>query len=169
MTDGRRKLRDDLEQRPDDEYLLGAVPEYDGGGDQEAELCTCGGYGRAVVAQSLRTYAELVEENLDDDRLRDDDDKAGVYPVVEDYQADADRIASGEAPVHEHTLEVLHDDTGPLALLEQWEVEPFKAALARLGLSCPTCGSVLLDWHPASRADGKVEGTCPEHGHVVAA
>lgn len=31
------KLRDD----PENPYLHGAVPEYDGGGDQEGELCTC--------------------------------------------------------------------------------------------------------------------------------
>lgn len=31
------------------------------------------------------------------------------------------------------------------------------------------CGQALTDVHPASRADGRLEGTCPEHGHVVAA
>ena len=35
--------------------------------------------------------------------------------------------------------------------------------------TCSICSAELLEWHPASRADGRVEGTCPEHGLVVAA
>jgi hypothetical protein len=30
------------------------------------------------------------------------------------------------------------------------------------------CGLPLTDVHPASRHDGRLEGTCPEHGHMVA-
>ena len=41
VTHWRERLLADLEQDPEDPYLLGAVPEYDEGGDQEAELCTC--------------------------------------------------------------------------------------------------------------------------------
>jgi hypothetical protein len=80
VTTGRRMLSDDLEQRPDDPYLLGAVPEWDRGGDEEAEACTCDAVPR-----------------------------------------------------------------------------------------CVDCATALVDWHPASRADGKVEGLCIDHGHVVAA
>jgi hypothetical protein len=32
---------------------------------------------------------------------------------------------------------------------------------------CPEC-STIIDAHPASRKDGRWEGTCPEHGVVVA-
>lgn len=41
VTAGRMKLLDDLDARPGDDYLNGALPEYDNGGDQEVELCTC--------------------------------------------------------------------------------------------------------------------------------
>jgi len=40
----RAALLDDLLADPRNPYLQGAVPEYDEGGDQEAEGCTCGGW-----------------------------------------------------------------------------------------------------------------------------
>ena len=80
VTVARASLLADLERDPASPGLLGAVPEYDNGGDQEAELCTC-------------------------------------------------------------------------------------EAVAR----CSHCSAVLTDPHPASRADGKLEGDCHDHGHVVAA
>lgn len=130
VTHGRRGLLADIEADTGTgrDGLLGAVPEYDGGGDQEAELCTCGGYGRALVANALRQYAEGVRENLDDDLDGREVDE-GEYPVVEDYLADADRIAAGEKPVHDFTVEVLQDDTGPMALLEPYEVAEYKRTL----------------------------------------
>ena len=42
VTKQRANLLAELAQDPDNVYLLGAVPEYDEGGDQEAELCDCG-------------------------------------------------------------------------------------------------------------------------------
>jgi len=38
----RADLLRELAADPNNPYLLGALPEYDGGGDQEAENCTCG-------------------------------------------------------------------------------------------------------------------------------
>jgi hypothetical protein len=54
----------------------------------------------------------------------------GVFPVVEDYLADADRIRAGESPLHAHTLEVLADTTGPAALVD--EPAAFLALVGRL-------------------------------------
>lgn len=79
---------------------------------------------RERIADALEAYAEGVEDNL-----RDDDwpEPREEYPVVEDYLADADRIRAGEAPLHEHTREVL-------AELHEVEDEPeeFAALIARL-------------------------------------
>jgi len=99
------------------ETLKGARPEYYGGGDQESEGCDCGAMGlfpgeRTILADALEAYAEGVEEVLRDDEPEDGRDE---FPVVEDYQADADRIRMGEQPLHELTREVLRDDTGPAA------------------------------------------------------
>lgn len=65
-----------LNLRPTDEGLLGAMPEYDNGGDREAELCTCYAHGEQVpgqagalgvmartTAQVLRAFANLVAED----------------------------------------------------------------------------------------------------------
>lgn len=41
VTRYRRELLADLARDPGNRYLLGAVPEYDDGGDQEVELCEC--------------------------------------------------------------------------------------------------------------------------------
>ena len=41
ITKHRKDLLNDLAQDPTNQYLLGAVPEYDEGGDQEVELCIC--------------------------------------------------------------------------------------------------------------------------------
>ena len=41
VTYWRGRLANDLEPDPENPYLLGAVPEWDEGGDQEAEVCTC--------------------------------------------------------------------------------------------------------------------------------
>jgi hypothetical protein len=75
---------------------------------------------RGKVADALEAYAAGVQENIEDDRLRDEMDgepgEGGAYPVVEDYLADADRIRAGEAPLHELTREVLLDETGPAAM-----------------------------------------------------
>lgn len=38
----RKTLLEDLAHEPSDEHLLGALIEYYGFGDQEAEVCTCG-------------------------------------------------------------------------------------------------------------------------------
>lgn len=42
VTLARASLLADLADDPENPYLLGAVPEYDEGGDQEVELCECG-------------------------------------------------------------------------------------------------------------------------------
>lgn len=33
---------------------------------------------------------------------------------------------------------------------------------------CPECATILSNPYPASRRDGGLEGTCPEHGAVPA-
>jgi len=42
VTRDRKSLVEALLRDPSSEYLLGVVPEYDKGGDQEVENCTCG-------------------------------------------------------------------------------------------------------------------------------
>ena len=42
VTDGRVGLAGQLERDPENAALLGAVPEWDAGGDEEAEHCACG-------------------------------------------------------------------------------------------------------------------------------
>lgn len=86
--------------------------------------------GLTLLADALHGYAEGVEENL-----RDDDwpnPPSDSYPVVEDYLADADRIRSGQPPLHDHVREVLADETGPLALLDEGERAAASEALASL-------------------------------------
>lgn len=80
---------------------------------------------REIVAAALADYAMGVQENIADDDMRDHDvemdgtpSERDLYPVVEDYLADADRILAGEQPLNELTWEVLRDDTGPAALVE---------------------------------------------------
>lgn len=51
VTADRTRLADELQADPQNRYLLGALPEYDGGGDQEAEGCTCGAYAKHLVAR----------------------------------------------------------------------------------------------------------------------
>ncbi len=63
---------------------------------------------RDRLADGLEAYAEGVEENLADDGVED-------APDAEDFRSDADRIRAGDQPLHEHTLEVLRDETGPAA------------------------------------------------------
>jgi len=41
ITYERKDLLDKLSEDPTNSGLLGAVPEYDEGGDQEVENCTC--------------------------------------------------------------------------------------------------------------------------------
>ena len=41
MAVARTSLLKQLAMTPQDKHLLGAVPEYDLGGDQEVELCEC--------------------------------------------------------------------------------------------------------------------------------
>lgn len=72
---------------------------------------------RPVIADLLTTYAEGVQENLEED----DSDDGGDYPVVERYLDDANRIRRGESPLHETTWEVLRDPTGPFAMVEDIE------------------------------------------------
>lgn len=49
VTKDRANLLERLANDPGNPYLLGAVPEYDNGGDQEAENCDCGAYRRTVA------------------------------------------------------------------------------------------------------------------------
>lgn len=49
VNDYRTALLADLAEDPTNPYLLGAVPEYDHGGDQELELCECEGKGRGDI------------------------------------------------------------------------------------------------------------------------
>ena len=55
-----------LEQDPTNAGLLGAVPEYDNGGDQEAENCDCGAYDRAqallVLALDVKPCPECARD-----------------------------------------------------------------------------------------------------------
>lgn len=54
----RRNLLADLAKDPTNRYLLGAVPEYDHGGDQEVELCECFAYGRPDLVLGSKEEAE---------------------------------------------------------------------------------------------------------------
>lgn len=49
VTRDRASLLADLAKDPTNPYLLGAVPEYDGWGDQESELCECREWGKAAT------------------------------------------------------------------------------------------------------------------------
>lgn len=50
VTVDRAGLLAELAADPKNPYLLGALPEYDNGGDQEVELCTCGIWAWELVA-----------------------------------------------------------------------------------------------------------------------
>jgi hypothetical protein len=57
VTAGRASLADALARDPRDAALLGAVPEWDAGGDEEAEHCTCG-LGGTVTAEAHKSAIE---------------------------------------------------------------------------------------------------------------
>ena len=49
----RVRLLTDLLANPGDPYLLGAMVEYYGFGDQEAEICTCGWSPEGALASAI--------------------------------------------------------------------------------------------------------------------
>lgn len=89
---------------------------------------------RDRLADALLEFADGVQENLDTDADieadADEPGEAGSYPVVEDYQQDADRIRMGERPADAETWEVLRDASGPAASTD--DPEAFLALVERL-------------------------------------
>ena len=61
ITSGRTRLLEDLAQDPDNAYLKGAIPEWDAGGDEEAEYCICGGRRATTVASKDDDQAHLAD------------------------------------------------------------------------------------------------------------
>jgi len=99
---------------PDGTVYAGRLTRYNGTslGSWRAIEAALVHDARHDVADHLEAYAEGVQENIADDDARDHDaeldgEPRPLYPVVEDYLADADRIRRGDLPAHDLTLEVL--------------------------------------------------------------
>lgn len=77
------------------------------------------------LADALVAYAELVQENVDGDRMRDHEAELDGEPTEggvsgrSSRTADADRVALGSLPLHELTVEVLRDKSGAAALVDE--------------------------------------------------
>lgn len=94
---------------------------------------------RADIADLLLAYAEGVQENLQDDLFpgnyedipaNEKPSEQGTFPVVEDYEGDADRIRAGQQPLHELTRETLLDEGGPACMAD--DPQAFLAAVREL-------------------------------------
>ena len=82
---------------------------------------------RTTLVREIRGYAEGVDENLRDGWIHPEPPPE-VFPIVEDYLSDSDRIEAGEDPVHD-TLEAVGDFS-----LSPSDDEVLISALAKFGI-----------------------------------
>jgi len=105
VTGARASLVKELHRNPHDQYLLGAVPEYDHGGDQEAELCTCGHWADAQ-------RVDLLSKALLDDE--GDTDHTVVYELLQTLLPADDYRRLGAmlelCPLHHCDIRICADD-----------------------------------------------------------
>jgi hypothetical protein len=72
VTAGRISLAEELERDPENAALLGAVPEWDRGGDEEAEHCACGLVEHSSLSMTRQvTVTEEAHKSAIEDLLGD--------------------------------------------------------------------------------------------------
>lgn len=88
VTKERADLLDRLQSDPGNEYLLGAVPEYQAGGDQEVENCTCGVSGNPglVVSAGHAEYGAAGESGVVIEEMWPPDDEHGDALFFDDNE-----------------------------------------------------------------------------------
>ena len=99
----RRSVLQALADAPSDPYLLGALVEYYGFGDQEAELCTCGWTPTSALAVAILG----VEGDLFTDPVL-------LYERLRPFMSDVEYRRLGASlelcPIHQCDIRVCLDD-----------------------------------------------------------